>query len=578
MEIDPRLLKLQDKAKTLPATPGCYLMKNKQDEIIYVGKAIDLKSRVQSYFNQSAKNPKTLILVSHIVDFDFMMTGSDAEAFVLENNLIKKHRPKYNIRLKDDKSYPYIVIDHREIFARLQFIRKVKREKKVEVFGPFVKGSQVFDVMRVLNQFFGLRDCSLTEFKKRKEPCLLFQMAQCSAPCVQKISAMDYEKNVQYASDFFRGQAKTTLRLVEDKMLQASDAMEFERAAFYRDQYKILADFHREQHQKNAELSQEKNVDIIAFYIGEEEVDLSLYLMRNGLLLGHKNFHFSTLDLDEQFPQETLAHFLFQYYAETYDALPEQVIVDQFEVSVLELLQAGFASLHHHSHHQNSSHQKIEIKKPQGQFASLLELTKEHAFQSQKVRMLHDDSVFIGLNKLKDLLGLKTRPRVIECYDIAIFQGKSPTAAQIVFHDGKADKKNYRHYNLQERPEGNNDFAMMQELIERRLDNGHLPDVFVVDGGFGQMSKFIAALKEAKLNIPVVGIAKSKVKKSGKSFTDEHIKKSEERLLIPGRANPYFLSQNRSLFKIIVQMRDEAHRFSRRLHHKKEHQRLFKKN
>jgi excinuclease ABC subunit C len=185
--------------------------------------------------------------------------------------------------------------------------------------------------------------------------------------------------------------------------------------------------------------------------------------------------------------------------------------------------------------------------------------------------------VYVGLNKLKDLLGLKERPVVLECYDIAIFQGSSPTAAQIVFHDGKPDKKNYRNYHLQELPEGNNDFAMMRELIIRRSDNGVLPDVFIVDGGLGQVNIFREALKELGIAIPVVGIAKSKVVRTKDGFKNEDIKRSEERLIIPGRSNPYMLNQNRSLFKIIVQMRDEAHRFSRRLHHKEETKRVFNK-
>jgi excinuclease ABC subunit C len=217
----------------------------------------------------------------------------------------------------------------------------------------------------------------------------------------------------------------------------------------------------------------------------------------------------------------------------------------------------------------------IRVRNPQKKYEALLGLTRDHAFESQRMRTLQEDSSYIGLNKLKELLNLRERPIVLECYDIAIFQGTSPTASQIVFHDGKPDKKNYRHYHLQERPEGNNDFAMMKEVIERRLDNGNLPDVFIVDGGMGQVNIFKEALKEFKIEIPVVGIAKSKTIRSKLGFKQEEIKKSEERLIIPGRTNPYMLNNNRSLFKIIVQMRDEAHRFSRRLHHKTELKRII---
>ena len=556
-------VKMEEKARLLPTKPGCYLMKNRLDQIIYVGKAKNLRARVQSYFNNSPKNPKTEILVTHITDFDFMMTENDAESFVLENNLIKKHSPKYNIRLKDDKSYPYVVINTNEDFPRLEFIRRVKRGKGIDVYGPFVTGSNIWDVLRVLTKSFSLRDCKLSDFKTRKEPCLLFQMKQCTAPCVGKISKDEYARDLNLARDMFSGTGTKTLRELEKKMHLAAENEEFERAAQIRDNVILLSEFANNFKQANAELDKEKNIDIVAFYHGEIEVDLSIYMMRNGILLGHKNFSFSNLDI-EDLVDDTVLNYLFQYYSTTFDSLPE-LIVTQMSDEANSLLESGMLTIE----------KNIRVRPPQKQYDSLLNLTRDHAFEQQRVRMLHEDSVYVGLNKLKDLLGLKERPVVLECYDIAIFQGTSPTAAQIVFHDGKPDKKNYRNYHLEERPEGNNDFAMMRELIIRRSDNGNLPDVFIVDGGMGQVNIFKEALKELKIDIPVVGIAKSKVVKTRDGFKNEDIKRSEERLIIPGRTNPYYLNKNRSLFKIIVQMRDEAHRFSRRLHHKEEKKRIF---
>ncbi len=558
-------VKLEEKAKLLPTKPGCYLMKNKDQQIIYVGKAKNLRSRVTSYFNNSSKNAKTEILVGHIVDFDFIMTTSDAESFVLENTLIKKHTPKYNIRLKDDKSYPYVVINHNEPFPRLEFIRRVKRGKGIEVFGPFVTGSNVWDIIRILTQSFCLRDCTLTEFRKRKEPCLLYQMHQCSAPCVGKIDASEYEKDMAFARDMFSGSGNKTLKELESRMVLAAENEEFEKAALIRDNITKLGEFANNFKQENAEHNDEKNLDIVAYYQGENEVDISIYMMRNGVLLGHKNFNFSNLDIVEEV-EDSVLNYLFQYYANTYDSLP-QLIITQMNEDSNSMLQAGIETV--------SS--DIKVRAPQKKYESFLNLTRDHAFEQQRVRLLHEDSVYVGLNKLKDLLGLKERPVVLECYDIAIFQGSSPTASQIVFHDGKPDKKNYRYYHMEERPEGNNDFAMMRELIIRRSDNGSLPDVFIVDGGLGQVNVFKEALKELNISIPVVGIAKSKNVRTKDGFKSEDIKKSEERLIIPGRSNPFFLNQNRSLFKIIVQMRDEAHRFSRKLHHKEETKRVFNK-
>ncbi len=558
-------VKLEEKARLLPTKPGCYLMKNKSEQIIYVGKAKNLRARVSSYFNNSAKGPKTEILVTHITDFDFIMTENDAESFVLENNLIKKHTPKYNIRLKDDKSYPYVVINTNEPFPRLEFIRRVKRGKGVDVYGPFVTGSNIWEIIRILTKSFSLRDCKLTDFKTRKEPCLLFQMKQCTAPCVGKIESAEYEKDLTLARDMFSGSGAKTLRELDHRMHKAAEAEEFEKAAQIRDSLQVLGEFANNFKQANAEIENERDIDIVAFYQGEIEVDLSIYMMRNGVLLGHKNFSFSNLEIVDDV-EETVNNFLFQYYSSTYDSLPELIITQMTEESN-SLLESGMLTLT----------KDIRVRPPQKKFDSLLNLTRDHAFEQQRVRMLHEDSVYVGLNKLKDLLGMRERPVVLECYDVAIFQGSSPTASQIVFHDGKPDKKKYRHYHLEERPEGNNDFAMMKELITRRSDNGNLPDVFIVDGGLGQVNIFREALKEFGIAIPVVGIAKSKVVRTKNGFKNEDIKRSEERLVIPGRSNPYMLNQNRSLFKIIVQMRDEAHRFSRKLHHKEESKRVFNK-
>lgn len=537
-------------------------MKDKFDQIIYVGKAKNLRNRVQSYFNHSAKNTKTEILVGRIKDFEFIITENDAESFVLENNLIKKYTPKYNIRLKDDKSYPYLVVKHHEPFPRLEYIRKVKKEKLVEVFGPFVTGSNISEIITVLTKHFKLRDCSLSEFKKRKEPCLLFQMSQCSAPCVNKISESDYELNLKTALDIFKFKGIKTIKSFEDKMEEAANKEEFELAAQIRDSLKMLIDFKNKSMQENAELEGAKNIDVIASYQGDDEVDISIYMIRNGLLLGHKNFHFSNFDIEENL-EDSLINFLLQYYSSTHDTKPD-IIVSKLE-SVFSLALSKLLI-------------DIKLEPPIGKYLNLWQLTSEHAFESQRVRLKHEDSVYIGLNKLKDLLSLKERPVVLECFDIAIFQGKSPTASQIVFHEGVPDRKNYRHYNLTELPEGNNDFKMMEELITRRIDNGNLPDVFVVDGGMGQVNILKAVLKEFKIDIPVIGIAKSKVKKKNNSFKEEIVYKSEERLLIAGRSNPFILNQNRALFKIIVGMRDEAHRFARRLHHKKEKERVIKKS
>lgn len=538
-------------------------MRSAHGKVLYVGKAKDLKSRVSSYFQKGAKSPKTEILVGHIKDFDFFLTENEAEALILENNLIKRHRPKYNIMMRDDKSYPYVVVDFHEPFPRLLYQRKVKRVPGKKIYGPFVHGSNISDVLRIIVKSFQLRDCNLREFNSRKEPCLLYQIKQCSAPCVDKISAHAYEEDMRLALNFFENKGEQSIEILKRRMQDLAEREEFEHAALIRDNLEVLENFINFSGQENAEIvGKAKDVDIVAYYIGDIEVEISLYLIRNNLLLGHKNFHFPVIDCGDDVEEEVI-NFLFQYYAEGNESYPER-LVTEFSADNNKLLQEALKSL-----------AKIKVHKSKVKdhdFSSLMKLTQDHAREHQRVRVSNEDSVYVGLNKLKELLGLKERPIVLECYDIAIFQGASPTASQIVFRDGKAEKKSYRSYHLQQRDEGNNDFAMMREVLERRLEHGDLPDVFIVDGGKGQLSAFLEVLKEKKISIPVCAIAKSKAKGD---FKKSEVAKSEERLFIPNRSNPYILSKNKSLFRIITQMRDEAHRFSRKLHHKAEKKRTI---
>lgn len=563
-----RLLDLLGMAKTLPKKPGCYFMKNKVGEIIYVGKAKNLKSRVESYFNASAKSPKTQILVSHIVEFDFIMTESEAESYVLENNLIKMHMPKYNIRLKDDKTYPYVMINHNHDFPKLEYIRRPKKNKGIELYGPYPTGSNIGSTLRVLTKAFNLRDCSDHDFRTRVTPCILFQMHQCSAPCVDEISIKNYKKDLEKAIDFLRGKKKAVaaLKLLKDKMLTWAEEEKFEKAAMVRDYIAELELFTTDSYDQSVEFLDDKNIDIISYFVGESEVDISLYMIRSGALLGHRNFHFFLSDFMEEIEEEII-QILLQYYSKHNEILPHKIITSLSKENN-SVFNKAFIDL-------KLGTTTLKVESNSTKYSSLIESTKKHAEESQRVRIENEDSVYIGLNRLKELLKLKDRPITLECYDIAIWQGKSPTASQIVYHNGVADKKSYRYYHLAERPEGNNDFAMMQEVFGRRIKHGNLPDVFVVDGGIGQVNSVKKVLDELEVVIPVIGIAKARDLTSGNLRATE-VSKTEERLIIQGRVNPYILNKCPSLFKIIVSMRDEAHRFSRKLHHKAEKKRIVK--
>ncbi len=563
-----KVTELLTRAKSLPQESGCYLMHDKSGRVIYVGKAKKLRSRVTSYFDSSLKSLKTDFLVSHIHDFDFMITHSEAESYVLENNLIKKHRPKYNIRLKDDKSYPWVLISKIEDFPRLEFVRRPKKSRDHELFGPFPTGSNISMVMRVLTKSFALRDCSLTEFKSRKDPCLLYQMHQCSAPCVGKISQTDYAQDLNMVRGFFQSPARARKALSElkNKMQHLAEIEEFERAALTRDNIDVLEQFLEQSYRQQVEsLKDEKDVDVWSFYKGSDEVDFSLYMIRGGMLLGQKNFNFLSSSLEEDISQE-LQGVLMQYYSDDEQVLPEKIILDANE-GELESFEAALQSL-------VEKEFKLQVHGRAKKYLPLLDMCKKHAEETQKHRLAVQDSPYVGLNKLKDLLNLRELPRHLECYDIAIWQGSSPTASQVVSIDGKLDKTLYRHYHMQELPEGNNDFAMMREVVSRRVKHGELPDVFVIDGGVAQVNVVCSVLREMQIDVPVVGIAKSRDLVG--DFKQAEIVRSDERLVIPNRKDPYLLHKNPSLMKIIVSLRDEAHRFSRRLHHKTESKRIVK--
>lgn len=555
---------LLDKASTLPQRPGCYLMKDKNGRVIYVGKAKKLKSRVTSYFNQSAKGLKTEYMVGHIEDFDFLITRSDAESYVLENNLIKEHSPKYNIRLRDDKSYPYVQVNWNEPFPRLEYIRRPKKGKGKELYGPYPPGSNISMIMRVLSKSFGLRDCSLSEFKSRKTPCLLYQMKQCSAPCVGYRSEADYENDMQTVLGFFQGpiKAKRTVQKLQEKMLAYAENEEFEMAGVIRDHVQLLEDFLAKSFDQKVEsIQSDKNIDVWSYWNGDEEVDISVYMIRSGLLLGQKNFHFVKGELIEEIVDEVLQKIV-QYYSDSEEVTPDLVVMDFEEEEIQDVSEAL------------KTFGEMKVQGINKKYFPLIEMCRKHAEESQRVRIANADSVYMGLHKLKDLLNMKERPKVLECYDVAIWQGQSPTASQIVFEEGKPNKRKYRYYHLETRPEGNNDFAMMREVISRRMDNGDLPDVLVIDGGVAQVNTVTAVLRELQIEMCVVGIAKSKDLTTGDLRATEVVR-SEERLIIPGRTNPYILSKCPPLFKIIVSMRDEAHRFSRKLHHKAESKRVL---
>ena len=566
----PKIQSLLEKAKILPKSAGCYLFYSASNEVIYVGKAKNLNARVTSYFTSDhSTSPKTRYLVEKIQEIKFELTGTDAEAFILENNLIKKYSPKYNIRLKDDKSYPYIIVDKKDEFPLIEFRRRAKKDKNSEIFGPFVHGSNVYEVLRAVNKAFSLRDCSKHEFNSRKNPCLLYQMHHCTAPCVDKITQTDYQKDLTKGLDIFRGKGDKSLRYLKNQMSEHAEREEFEVAARLRDSIGVIEEFvFKFQDIASKESSNPESVDIIGYHVGNIEIDITIGMIREGVYLGHKDFWFPLNDFQDNDLEDELLQFYFQYLISSKDTYPKSILISGIDAKSpnAQIFKESIES---------EIKQKVQLdlaKKFKDSQERLLALSTSQAEENQRLRELNKQSYTIISKHLKELLGLRESPRMIECYDVAVWQGKSPTASQIVFFDGQPEKSSYRHYHLKELAEGNNDFAMMKEVLERRLKNFPHPDLIIVDGGKGQLGVAEKVIKDMGLKIAVSGIAKAKTKGS---FNEKEVSGTEERLFIPNVKDPKILKKGSALYRLITQMRDEAHRFSRRLHHHKEKGKLM---
>lgn len=584
------------KANALPRHAGCYLMKNAHGEVIYVGKAVNLARRVSSYFQKDHSDAKTQALVAQIADFEFILAANEAEAFVLENSLIKKFSPKYNLRLKDGQTYPYLAINPQEDFPRLQYLHKGKLKGPEEIFGPYPVGTNIRQVWQTLVNAFALRNCTTTQFKRAKHPCLRFQMGQCLAPCQGKVTREEYQATLQLIREFLRDKSDAALQYVEAKMQTWAQQEEFERAATWRDYAITLKAFAEQAQQQNAELHQgPANVDVWACwdsipdlqekapsptsstassFSSVHEVDLVVFHIRNHCWLGHHNFNFiwegetppqtssssttTTSSSSETQLKEQILSWISQYYQQNQVIWPQVIALDRMmEKDDRQLLQDILAAMH-------TTHQIPTVQGLGRTYSPLGKLALQQAQENQHLRAKGPKNIYAALKKLQFLLQLPRMPLTIEAYDVAVWQGKSPTAAQVVFQEGVPDKKNYRYYHLQERPEGNNDFAMLAEMMERRLAHGKLPDVMMVDGGWPQVRVIAQILKEKQIKLPLIGIVKER--EAG----------DQEHLVIAGRQNEYILAKCPPLAALLASMRDEAHRFCRKLHHQQEKKRLIK--
>ncbi len=550
---------IKQKVSEFPIQSGVYLMKNDRDKIIYVGKAKNLKNRVRSYFGEGDLSKKTKYLVSQIVEVDYILTNTEVEAFLLEASLIKKHRPKYNIRLKDDKSYPYIRLSLEHDYPRLYLSRKVKRDGAI-YFGPYTSGAAVHGTIRFLNRTFKIRDCTDHVFKSRTRPCMTYQIGRCTAPCVDYISKEDYGKDVEGALLFLKGQSKKVLKQLELRMKTAAKEEKFEVAAKLRDSITAVESILEKQSVINA--NSELDQDAIGFYGDERGTLIETLHIRQGRVLGTRA-HFmpqiDTTDTSED-QREWLVSFMNQYYED--NIIPDEILIP-FEIGndLTKLMKEVLKE-------RASKEVKVRIALDE-KGRSLINLANENAKSHFLKYVTKSEEKLAGLKEIQTKFSLEQLPKRIECFDISTFQGEETVASQVVFEDGVPLREQYRRYKIKSTQEdGPNDFASMHEVLSRRLKHTELedPQLIVVDGGKGQLSIALRVLKELnKESIPVVGLAKARAQGD---FTTQKVEHTEERFFLPGRSNPVTFASNSEALHILVGIRDEAHRFAITYHRK----------
>jgi excinuclease ABC subunit C len=549
---------LKARVKDFPSQAGVYLMKNRVDKIIYVGKAKSLRNRVRSYLNDSKDHsPKTKILVSHIVDIEYILTKTEVEAFLLEASLIKKHRPKYNIRLKDDKSYPYIKLSWADEFPRLYLARKVKKDGSA-YFGPYTSGGAVHATIRFLNQTFKIRDCTDSMMRTRKRPCMTYQIGRCTAPCVQLVTAQAYRQDMDAAKAFLKGQDKKVVKELTNKMEAAADQEKFEVAAKLRDSIAAIKSILQKQSVIDA--SSDKDRDVIGYFGDDRGVLIETLHIRQGRVIGTRIHFFPMLDPNgtDEDPREWLISFMNQYYED--NIIPDEILMPiDLGLDLTKLMEAVL--------------EERKGDKPNVRFATdragneLVEMANANAKAHFEKHVTKSQEKFNGLAEIQEKLGLDEVPSRIECYDISNFQGAETVASQVVFEDGVPAKEHYRRYKIKT-VEGINDYASMKEVLSRRFTHSEYddPQLIVIDGGKGQLNVAVKILDEiGRGDIPVVGLAKARTERD---FQAADVSSTEERFFLPGRSNPVIFRSNSEAYYILVGIRDEAHRFAITYHRK----------
>lgn len=548
-------LALREKLKHLPDKPGVYIFKDKNSDVIYVGKAISLKNRVRSYFRKDAqKLPKVAAMMKRAADLDYMITDSEVEALILESNLIKEYRPRYNVFLRDDKSYPFIKVTLQESFPRVFRTRRLVKDG-ARYFGPYTRVGAVDETLRLLKKLFPFRSCRQKEPVNKGRPCLNHHIKRCLGPCCGLVSKEDYREMVDQVVLFLEGRQGEVVKNLKTRMEKAAENLEFEKAAELRDQLQAV----KEVVEKQKVLSSgQEDQDVIAMARGAMAVCVMIFFVRGGKLIGRDHF---ILDGTEHLERaEIITSFVKQYYHRA-EFIPREILVETLMEEEVDVLSRWLAE---------RRGGKVYIKVPRrGEKKKLVEMAGKNALlvlqEEEAGRLSRRDDIARALGELAETLGLEESPKRLECYDISNIQGSSTVASMVVFEEGKPAKDQYRKFKIKT-VQGPDDFASMREVISRRfsrageerelIDSGQLstreakfhrlPQMVLIDGGKGQLSAAVAAMRETGFDyIPVFGLAKE-----------------EELIFAPGREQPYYLPRDSKALHLVQRLRDEAHRFA----------------
>ncbi len=525
--------------RTLTHRPGVYRMLDAKHKVIYVGKARDLRKRVSSYFHRTQTSPKTAAMMQLVARVEVTVTNTEAEALLLEYNLIKQHKPRFNVLLRDDKSYPYIYVSTDHPFPRLRFHRG-PRKGKGRYFGPYPSTSAVRQTLNDLQKLFLIRNCRDTFFRNRTRPCLQHQIRRCTAPCVGLISEEDYARDIGAAIQFLEGRNQSVINTFVDRMEAASDAQEYELAARFRDQIAKLKEIEARQ---LVSRSAGKDLDVIGFASNGGVHCVTVMFIRNGAVVGSRD-HFPRAQ-GEADKQRILNSFVAQYYLAR--DVPGEIIVDD-DIEDRELLEAELGA---------RMGRKVSIKsKVRGDRKRWLAMACTNAEQGLNLRLASNATIRRQFAALAEALDLEEVPERLECFDVSHTSGEATVASCVVFNTAGPLKSDYRRFNLSPTSAGD-DYSALAEALQRRyarVKKGEvpMPDVLFVDGGKGQLSEATAVLRELELDwLQVVAVAKGRARKPG-----------AERLFIPGRRTALQLPPDSPALLLVQQIRDEAHRFA----------------